>query len=72
MISGYLLYSKVSIANNIVYLKFAKKVGHVLSVLTMIIINKKKRKGRKLWEMVNVYSLDGGDGFMGIYLPQTH
>lgn len=38
MIYGYLLYSKVSIANNIVYLKFAKKVDHMLSVLTTITI----------------------------------
>ena len=32
-----------------------------------------KEGGRRLWEELDdVYDLDGGDGFTGMYLPETH
>lgn len=34
--------------------------------------NDDKRGNRKRWKVMGVYGLDGGDGFTGVYYPQTH
>lgn len=52
----------------IVYLKFVKKVDLMCSYHTHKINNYNKGGGKKLWEVVDIYGLDGDDGFIGKYL----
>lgn len=72
-----LLYSIVPTANNTVfiYLKISKRID--LTIITTINDdddddnNKEARRNFGKWQ-IYIYGLNGGDGFMGLYLSSTH